>query len=178
MRATLEGGVPCCGRGITAARLLGVTAAALGVAARDAYFATVDESGKQTGPCPTAAQIEAGEAHRAVITEHLDALLGGDAALLLPATPFPALKKGMPIEQIDDLWLRVIYLVAPAAMAGLPQARLCADRHFFCCNSSEHSGYALAHVRWPGTWGRASQHASGSYPCAVTARVLPRRACH
>ena len=59
-----------------------------------------------------------------MITEHLDALLGGDAALLLPSTPFPALKKGMPIEQIDDLWLRVIYLVAPAAMAGLPQARL------------------------------------------------------
>ena len=75
-----------------------------------------------------------------MITEHLDALLGGDAALLLPSTPFQALKKGMPIEQIDHLWLRVIYLVAPAAMAGLPQARLCADRHVFVATAQSEVG--------------------------------------
>lgn len=53
----------------------------------------------------------------------MDALLGGDAAVLLPATPFAAPKLGMPVEQLDDCWMPIITLVAPAAMSGLPQAR-------------------------------------------------------
>ncbi len=71
----------------------------------------------------TAAQIEDAAKHRAAITAHLNALLGGDAAVLVPATPFAAPKLGMPVEQLDDCWMPIITLVAPAAMAGLPQAR-------------------------------------------------------
>ena len=70
----------------------------------------------------TAAQIEAAAKHRAAITARLDALLGGEAAVLVPATPLAAPKLGMPVEQLDDCWMPIITLVAPAAMAGLPQA--------------------------------------------------------
>ena len=53
--------------------------------------------------------------------KHVDALLGGDAVLLVPAAAGPAPKLATPQEQLNSYRMRLISLTAIAGLCGLPQ---------------------------------------------------------
>jgi amidase len=68
-----------------------------------------------------AAEVEAGAAARAAVRAHLDAVLGEDGVLMLPAAPGPPPAPGQS-EDADAARTAILALTAPAGLAGLPQA--------------------------------------------------------
>ncbi len=68
-------------------------------------------------------QARAAVARRKELAARLDALLGDDAAVLMPAVPGAAPRLLTPPEEIEPFYARLGPLITPAACAGMPQAR-------------------------------------------------------
>lgn len=63
------------------------------------------------------------EGKRERITAHLNALLGEDAILLIPAAPGPAPRLQTPPAELDSFRTSLISLTCIAGLAKLPQVR-------------------------------------------------------
>lgn len=72
----------------------------------------------------TRAEFEAARRQRAVITAHLEGLLGADAVLAVPSAPGPAPPLGEPPASVDAFRRQLIALSCIASLAGLPQVSL------------------------------------------------------
>jgi amidase len=70
-------------------------------------------------------QIAEANELRARVRAHVDALLGGNAVLLVPSAPGPAPKLGRPQEELNVFRMRLISLTSIAGLCGLPQVRSC-----------------------------------------------------
>lgn len=71
-----------------------------------------------------AADIAWASLMRTEVRARLRYLLGGDAILCLPTTPFPALLKGQPVTALDSARNRITCLAAHGGLAGMPQVSI------------------------------------------------------
>ncbi len=73
----------------------------------------------------SAEDAAAGRARQAAIKAHLDALLGDDGVLCIPASPRPAPLKGTPVDDIEVRYRnQAMHLLCIAGLGGLPQVSL------------------------------------------------------
>ncbi len=85
-----------------------------GTKERFAYAATI-----------TGAQVEAANARRRAIREHIDALLGADGVICLPTSPRVAPLRGTPADKIEvDYRNQAQRILCIAGLCGLPQISL------------------------------------------------------
>ena len=68
-----------------------------------------------------AVQIAEANDLRERVRKHVDALLGGNAVLLVPSAAGPAPKLATPQEQLNSYRMRLISLTSIAGLCGLPQ---------------------------------------------------------
>ena len=74
-----------------------------------------------TAEAVTPAERQWAELMRHEVRGRLRDLLGSDAVLCLPTTPFPAPPVGLPLSRQNELGLRIASLTCVAGLSGLPQ---------------------------------------------------------
>ena len=74
-----------------------------------------------TAEAVTPAERQWAELMRHEARGRLRDLLGSDAVLCLPTTPFPAPPVGLPLSRQNELGLRIASLTCVAGLSGLPQ---------------------------------------------------------